>query len=108
MCVHRGEHACSEKAETASRLFLHFFQESLHTPKAGLRCRRSARKPHDSTGKFGDAAVSVVGTYVLVRETQDCKAASSVFKAQSRELGSVSRSFGSAARPRVAFPPLLL
>ncbi len=56
------------------------------------------------TGKSGDAAVvSVVGTYVFVTETEGCKAAPSVSKTQSRELGSVSRSFGSAARPRVAF-----
>src|SRR5205823_13449525 len=61
------------------------------------------------TGKSGDAAVvSVVGTYVFVTDTEDCKAAPSVFKTQSRGFGSVSRSFGSAARPRVAFPPLLL
>ena len=56
MCVHRGEHACSEKHERASRFFLHFFQEKLRAPKAGVRCRQSARRLHDSTGKFGDTS----------------------------------------------------
>jgi len=46
--------------------FYTFFQEKLRARKTGARCRRSARRPHDSTGKFGDAAVSVVGTYVFL------------------------------------------
>ncbi len=56
LCVHRGEHTCSEKDERASRFFLHFFQENSRAPKAGVRCRRSARMLHDSTGKFGDTS----------------------------------------------------
>ena len=105
MCVHRGEHACSEKHERASRFFLHFFQENLRAPKAGVRCRRSARKLHDGHRKIRRRELSFPWweRYVFVTETEDCKAAPSVSKTQSRELGSVSRSFGSAARPRVAF-----
>src|SRR6266478_5262204 len=85
MCVHRGEHACSEKHERASRFFLHFFQEKLRAPKAGCVAVGLRESCTTVTGKSGDAAVSVVGTYVFLTETEDFKAASSVFKAQSRE-----------------------
>src|SRR5437879_2541473 len=33
VCVHRGEHACSEKHERASRFFLHFFSRKIARPQ---------------------------------------------------------------------------